>query len=212
MTRMRSHAEPCYLLERNLVLHVYFSALTAHFGHWLVERRRGRIGQKTAGGGWADRRSGEKKLPATEAGSRHARDAARDPGRSHKRLAETGFFWTAQHRFYRTGESDGPSWSSGPGPSHLGNFPTGLTASGVPGVVASLVSCCASSPITAPRARAAASARWQAGGATLSATDGSSGIWENHPTMDGSRGALLPIVTGFRLRATQARCGSSGMA
>ncbi|HZU03008.1 MAG TPA: hypothetical protein VFA10_25290 [Ktedonobacteraceae bacterium] len=48
---------------------MYFSALTAHFGQWLVERRRGRIGQKTAGGGWADRRSGEKKLPATEAGS-----------------------------------------------------------------------------------------------------------------------------------------------
>jgi hypothetical protein len=30
---------------------------------------------------------------------------------------------------------------------------------------------------------------------------------QNHPTMDGSRGAFLPIVAGFRLRATEARWG-----
>ena len=44
-------------------------------------------------------------------------------------------------------------------------------------------------------------------GATLPAADASHGSRENHPTMDGARGALLPLAAGFRLRATEARCG-----
>ncbi len=73
-------------------------------------------------------------------------------------------------------------------------------------MVASLVSLCASSRITA---RAATRARWQTGGATLPAAYGSSGSRQNQPTMDGARGALLPIAAGFRLRASQARWGCS---
>ncbi len=42
-------------------------------------------------------------------------------------------------------------------------------------------------------------------------TDASDGSRENQPTMDGARGALLPIAAGSRLRATQARCGCSVM-
>jgi hypothetical protein len=34
---------------------------------------------------------------------------------------------------------------------------------------------------------------------------------KNQPTLDGARGALLPIAAAFRLRATQARCGGSVM-
>ena len=48
-------------------------------------------------------------------------------------------------------------------------------------------------------------------GATLPATDASDGSRQNQPTMDGARGALLPLAAGFRLRATQARCGCSIM-
>jgi hypothetical protein len=42
----------------------------------------------------------------------------------------TGPFWTAEHRFHRTGSTDGASRSSCAGPSNLGHFPTDLTASG----------------------------------------------------------------------------------
>jgi len=58
-------APGCLPLFTSDGLNMYFYALTAHFGHWLVGRRRGRIVQKTAGGGWSDLRSGEEKLPAT---------------------------------------------------------------------------------------------------------------------------------------------------
>jgi IS1 family transposase len=51
--------------------------------------------------------------------------------------------------------------------------------------------------------------RWQASGATLSATDACDGSGKNQSTMDGKRGALLPLAAGFRLRATEARCGRS---
>jgi hypothetical protein len=54
-----------------------------------------------------------------------------------------------------------------------------------------------------------AAARGQVGGATLPPAYGSSGSGENQPTMDCTRGALLPIASGSRLRATQARCGGS---
>src|SRR6266487_5000651 len=49
-------------------------------------------------------------------------------------------------------------------------------------------------------------ARWQLGGATKPPAYACDGSRQNHPTMDGARGALLPIATDFRLRATTARC------
>jgi hypothetical protein len=51
-----------------------------------------------------------------------------------------------------------------------------------------------------------AAARGQVGGTTLPAAYASDGSGENEPTMDSARGALLPIATDSRLRATQARC------
>jgi len=123
----------------------------------------------------------------------------------------TGPFWTTEHRFHRAGESDCPSRSGGSGTSNLGHFPAGLTSPGSPRVVASLLSFCASSRITTSGARAATRARWQAGGATLPTVYLSDGSRENEPTMDRTRGALLPIAAGFRLRATQARCGCNVM-
>jgi IS1 family transposase len=56
-----------------------------------------------------------------------------------------------------------------------------------------------------------AAARWQVGSATLPTAYGSSGSRENEPTMDGVRGALLPIAAGPRLRAPEASCGGSVM-
>jgi hypothetical protein len=45
----------------------------------------------------------------------------------------------------------------------------------------------------------------------LSAADPSHGSRQNHPTLDGTRSALLPVAAGFRLSATQARGGRSVM-
>ena len=63
--------------------------------------------------------------------------------------------------------------------------------------------------IAASGARAATRARWQTAGATLPATDASHGSRQNEPTMDGTRGALVPLAAGFRLRGSQARWGCS---
>jgi hypothetical protein len=99
-------------------LNVYFYALTAHFGQWLVERRRGRT---VAGGGWSDLRSGEKMLLTTQARARQACDAPGDRGHSQGLLAGVRFRWAAEHRFHRAGEFDRSARNSGAGPSHLGN-------------------------------------------------------------------------------------------
>src|SRR5437879_5841421 len=49
----------------------------------------------------------------------------------------------------------------------------------------------------------------QTGGATLPATYAGDGSWQNHPTMDSTRGTLLPIAASLRLKADEARCGWS---
>src|SRR6266566_3454009 len=70
----------------------------------------------------------------------------------------------------------------------------------------------ASSCLAADSAHAASRTRGQTASATLSATDGSHGRRQNHSTMDNARDAHLPLAKGFRLSATQARCGSGAMA
>jgi hypothetical protein len=123
----------------------------------------------------------------------------------------TGLLRAVEHGFYRASEFDRPTWGGRSRTSHLGDFPTGSPAASPSGMVARVLPFCASSRITSSGAAAATRARWQTASATLSATDFSYGSWENYPTMDGSRGALLPLVAGFRLRATAARWGCSVM-
>ncbi len=186
-------------------LHLYFSALTAHFGQWLEVDRRGRKVQQ-----WQVATeliylwSGEKKLPTAQAGAGLPGDAAWNRGRSQSRLTGMRLLWTVEHGLYRAGSTDRPTWGGSPCSPYLGHFSTGFTASGPSRVVACLLSLCASSPITASSARAATRARWQTGGATRPPPYGSSGSWQNHPTMDGAGGALIPIAIGFRLSALQA--------
>jgi hypothetical protein len=161
-----------------------------------------------AGGGGPDLRPGEEKLPATEAGPGLARDASWHRGRSHRYFTGTGFLWTAQYRFYRTGESDRAPWDSRSGPPDLGHSPAGPTAASPPRVVASLLPFCPSSRSAAGEARAAAKPWWQAGGATLSAADTCDGCRQNTSTMDSQGGALMPFAAAFRLRGSQARWGA----
>jgi hypothetical protein len=91
------------------------------------------------------------------------------------RLTGDGFFRTAQHRFYRAGESDNPPWNSCVGSSDLGDGAAVPTASGLPGVVARVLSFCAASRLASSAAGAAARTRGQTIGTTLSAADPSDG-------------------------------------
>jgi hypothetical protein len=160
-----------------------------------------------AGGSEPDLRSGEKMLPTAQAGARLARDASGDSSRSYGRLTGDGSFWTTEHRFYPPGESDRPSRSGSARTTYVGHVPTGSTAPGPSGVVACLLSSCASSCIVAGSAHAASRTRGQTSSATLPTAYTSDGSRKNQPTMDGARGALLPIAAGSRLRATEVRSG-----
>jgi len=164
-----------------------------------------------ASGGRTDLRTGEEKLPAAQAGADYARHAPWNRCRSQDRFAEDGLLWTIEHGFHRASESDGTSRSGSAGTPHLGYLPAGPTPAGSSRMVASLLSFCAPPCIVTSRALAVARARGQAGVTTLSTAYPSYGSGENTSTMDGSRGALLPIAAGFRLRSTEARCGWSVM-
>ena len=133
-------------------LNLYFYALTAHFGTWRQERRSREERPSVAGGGGSDLRPGEKMLPTTQARARQARDAPRDRGRSHDVLTGDGLLWTAQYRFYRTRESDGPSRRLSSDTPDLGHGPAVSSPLGSRGMVARLLSFCASPRSTPSRA------------------------------------------------------------
>ncbi len=78
----------------------------------------------------------------------------------------------------------------------------------ISGVVARLLSFCPSARIAASSARAATRARRHASGATLPAAYAGDGRRQNESTMDGARGALVPLAACFRLRGSQARWGA----
>ncbi len=111
----------------------------------------------------------------------------------------TGLLGTAEHCFYRAGESDRPSWGGSAGTPHLGHGEARSTTLRPLGMVASLVSLCASPYIATSSARASASARWQADRATLPTAYPSHGSGKNQPTMDSAGSALLSLATGVTL-------------
>jgi hypothetical protein len=143
--------------------------------------------------------AGEKKLPTAQADAGHACDAPWNKRSSQGRLARTGLLGATEHCFYRAGESDRPSWGGSAGTPHLGHGEACSTTLSPLGMVASLLSLCASPCIATSGARAAASARWQADGATLPATYPSHGSGKNQPTMDSAGSALLSLATNATL-------------
>jgi hypothetical protein len=149
--------------------------------------------------------SAVEKLPTAQAGSRDARGAPGNRGHSQSRFTSNGFLWEIEHGVHRTGESDGSTWRGSARTPHLGNGTAVPTAAGQSGMVACVLSLCASPCIATSGARAATRARWQASSATLSAPNTSHGSTKDHPAMDGLRGALLPLAKGFRLRGIKAR-------
>jgi hypothetical protein len=101
-----------------------------------------------------------------------------------RQFTETGFLRTVEHSFYRASESDHAPWNSCAGSSYLGYLSTGSRDARPSGVVACLLPFCTSPCLATGEACAASRTRWQAGGATLPAADGSSGSRQNRPKMD----------------------------
>ena len=180
-------------------LNLYFYALLCPF--WTVARHGSPRAESTpvASGSRTDIWAGEKKLPAAQADAGYVCDAPGNKRGSQGCLTKTGFFGAAEHRFYRAGESDRPSWGGSAGTSHLGHGPTGSTTLSPLGMVASLLSLCVSPCIATSGTRAATSARWQADGAMLPTAYPSHGSGKNEPTMDRAGCALLSLATGATL-------------
>jgi len=198
-------APNCLPLFTSDGLNLYFYAALGPF--WTLER--GGSSRKAwtslASGGGADLRPGEEKLPTTQVGSGDARDAPWDRGRSQSRLTGIGLLWEVEHGIHRAGESDRPARPLSAGTPHLGDGAAVPTVAGASGVVARVLSRCASPPSTARGARAATRARWQTGETTLPAPDPCDGRGQNEATMDGPRGALVSLGADLRLRGTKAR-------
>jgi transposase-like protein len=81
-------------------LNLYFYALTAHFGTWRQERRRGRNMRR-----WQVEPSQiygqvKKSYRRCRAGSGHARDASWNRGRSQSWLTGDGLLWEVEHGLY----------------------------------------------------------------------------------------------------------------
>ena len=164
-----------------------------------------------AGENRSDLRPGEEKLPATQVGTRDARDASGNRGRSHRRLTEIGPLREAEYRFYRAGEFDLPPWGSSAGSSHLGHSAAVPTPARPFGVVARLLSLCSSACIPTSGLRPAARARGQPPGAALPPADSCHGSRQNEPTMDSGgsplfSSAAVPLLC--LVRAPEARRGS----
>jgi transposase-like protein len=148
-------APGCLPLFTSDGLNVYFYALTAHFGHWLENGRRGRKALRWQVApeliyGQVKKSYRRRKLTRVTHVMRLGTEDA-DP----RRLAGIGLLWTAQHGFHRAREFDRASRSGCARTTYVGHVPTDSTAAGLSGVVACLLSFCASSPIVAGSTHAA---------------------------------------------------------
>jgi hypothetical protein len=138
-------------------LNRYFYALTAHFGPWLPVRRRGRNVRQwqVAAGliyGQVKKSYRRRKLvrvtPVMRLGTEDA-----DP----RRETSDGLLRPIEHRFYRASEPDRPPRGGSARTTYLGHFEAGSTTSGPSGVVAGVLSFCASPCRALGEARAAGS-------------------------------------------------------
>ena len=131
-------APGCLPLFTSDGLNLYFYALMAHFGQWLQVVRRGRkVSQWQVAAGLIygqvkksyQRRKLVRVTHVMRLGTQTDLAAA---------LQGMGFGGAAEHGFHRAGESDRPTRGGSARTPDLGHFPTGSTAPGSPGVVASL--------------------------------------------------------------------------
>jgi transposase-like protein len=177
-------APGCVPLFTSDGLNLYFYALTAHFGQWLQMVRRGRNVRRwqvepSLIYGQVKKSYRRRKLVRVthvmRLGTEDALTAA---------LQGLGLSGRLNTAFIERVNLTVRNAGSRAGSSHLGHLSTGSTAAGPPGVVASVVSFCAASPSTARSVCAAARARWQMGGTTLSAANSGDGCWQNPSTLE----------------------------
>jgi hypothetical protein len=164
-------------------------------------------GAAVAGGGRLAVWPSHKALPATAVGTGQAGDPAGNRASVHASFTGIGLFWTSKHGLYRAGQSDDPSWRGRSGTTHVGDSPPSSPPAGSPLLVASVLSLCTSSRLTARSLGAGTRGRWDTSEATLSTADASHGSWQNQSQVDSRRGALLPAATGPRLKAGEASHG-----
>ena len=197
----QSLAPDSLTLFTNDGLNFYFYALTAHFGQWPTLSRW----QVKAGliYGQVKKSYRRRKLVRVTHVMRLGTEDALTVA-----LQRLGLGGAAEHCFDRAGESDRLSWDCCARSSYLGDSAAVLTPACSSGVVARVLSLCASSSIAADEARSATRTRGQIIGATRPPAHSSHGSRQNPPAMDGPRGARLPFVANFRLRATEARWGT----
>src|SRR5712692_2978396 len=134
--------------------------LPAHFGRWLEVVRRGRkVYQWQVAAellyGQVKKSYRRRKLVRVTHVMRLGTGAALAVARP-----RIGSLRTAEHRLYRAGESDHPSWGSSLGTSHVGYGEARPTAAGPSGMVASIVSFCATPYLVTGGARSATRTRW----------------------------------------------------
>ena len=144
--------------------------------------------------------SGEKMLPAAQAGSGHACDAPWDTSRSHGRLAGMRLLGSVEHRHNSAGEPDRPSWGSSSRTPHVGHGEARSTPAGPLGMVACLLPFCPSARIITHSARTTARARRQVGSATLPTAYASDGSRENQPTVVNTGSPVLSLATNAMLQ------------
>ncbi len=136
----QSLALGCLPLFTSDGLNLYFYALTAHFGQWFQAHQRGRkvLRWQVAAGliyGQVKKIYRRHKLVRV----RHVMRLGTQADLS-AALQEMGFGGAVEHRLYRAGESDGPSWNSCPGSSHLGDGAADSIPTRPSGVVACVLS------------------------------------------------------------------------
>ena len=192
-------APGCLPLFTSDGLNMYFYALTAHFGDWLQEWRRGRNVRQwqVAAGliyGQVKKSYRRRKLVRVTHVMRLGTEAALKA-----REASDGLLGPAQYGFYRTGESGGAPWRLSVGTPHLGHGEARSTPTRSPGMVASVLSFCASQRIAASGAHTAPRARWQTSSATLPAADASYGSGKDPPTVGNTGSPMLSFAASAML-------------
>jgi hypothetical protein len=170
--------------------------LVAHFGQWLEVLRRGRkVYQWQVAAeliyGQVKKIYRRRKLVRVTHVMRLGTGAALTV--AGPRIGSLG---TTEHRFYRAGESHCPSWGSSLGTPHVGYGEARPTAAGASGMVASLLSFCATPYIVTGGAHAATRTRWQTSGTTRPSAYSSDGSEKNQLVLDSAGSAVLSSAAG----------------
>ncbi len=96
----QSLAPGCLPLFTSDGLNLYFYALTAHFGQWLVRSRRGHTVRRWQVAAGLIYGQVKKSYRDRRAGTSDTCDASGNRGRSHRHLTEIGPLRAAEHRFH----------------------------------------------------------------------------------------------------------------